>query len=158
MMAIGGASSAQQGGGRQAVIRFLAHFLIIIAAWTLVIKFAFPMAFAIAEGVPITTYILWDFWWVAHLWLAWWLLDWRRYTVPLAIVVSVAEIAIIVVKFWLFLSAPEWTIWTTNWFINKLFVLACFLMLLPAVLTVRGRQAAPTPSYASSSSAASSAS
>ena len=33
-------------------------------------------------------------------------------------------------KFFLFLSAPEWTIWRTNWFINKIFVLTCFTLLL----------------------------
>ncbi len=35
-----------------------------------------------------------------------------------------------VTKFVLFLSSPQWSIWSTNWFINKLFVLACFLILL----------------------------
>ncbi len=111
---------------------FLAHMLIVLAAWTLVIKFIFPVAMALAEGVPIVTYIYWDFWWVAHLWLAWALLNWRRYTVALAVGVSVVEIVIIVTKFVLFFADPEWTIWTTNWFINKVFVLACFCMLLPA--------------------------
>jgi hypothetical protein len=113
------------------MIPFFAHMLIVLAAWTVVIKFAFPVAFALAEGAPIGTYIYWDFWWVVHLWLAWALLHWQRYTVALALVVSVAEIAIIVVKFALFLGAPEWTMWTTNWFINKLFVLACFAAMLP---------------------------
>jgi hypothetical protein len=124
-----------------AVIVFLAHFLIVLAAWTLVIKFAFPIAFALAEGVPIATYIYWDFWWVAHLWLAWALLNWPRYTVALAVGVSVVEIIIIVTKFILFFGDPQWTIWTTNWFINKVFVLACFCMLLPAVaMRARGRR------------------
>jgi hypothetical protein len=36
-----------------------------------------------------------------------------------------------VIKFVLFLSAPEWSIWTSNWFINKLFVLLCFCLMLP---------------------------
>lgn len=115
------------------MIVFLAHMLIVLAAWTLVIKFVFPVAFALAEGVPVVTYIYWDFWWVAHLWLAWALLDWRRYTVALAVGVSVVEIIIIVTKFILFFGDPQWTIWTTNWFINKVFVLACFCMLLPAI-------------------------
>jgi hypothetical protein len=92
------------------MIPFLAHMLIVLAAWTLVIKFVFPVAFALAEGVPIATYIYWDFWWVAHLWLAWALLRWQRYTVALALGVSVVEIVIIVTKFALFLADPEWTI------------------------------------------------
>ena len=43
---------------------------------------------------------------------------------------SVVEIAIVVTKFVVFLSAPQWDIWRTNWFINKVFVLACFVLLL----------------------------
>ena len=112
------------------MIPFLAHFLFVLAAWTLTIKFAFPVAYALAEGAPTGRYVYWDFWWVAHLWLGWSLLHWRRYTYGLALLVSVTEILIIVTKFGLFLAAPEWTIWTTNWFINKLFVLACFVLML----------------------------
>ena len=112
------------------MIRFLAHFLIVLAAWTVTVKFAFPIAFALAEGVAVATYIYWDFWWVAHLWLAWALLDWQRYSFALALAVSVAEIAIVVTKLTIFLGDPEWTMWTTNWFINKLFVLACFTLIL----------------------------
>jgi hypothetical protein len=121
------------------VIPFLAHFLFVLAGWTLVIKFAFPVAFALAEGAPVTSYIMWDFWWVAHLWLGWALLAWRRYSYALALGVAVAEIAIVTVKFALFLSQPVWTIWTTNWFVNKLFVLACFLMMLGYFTLARGR-------------------
>jgi hypothetical protein len=113
------------------VTAFLAHFLIVLAAWTVTIKFLFPIAYALGEGAPIATYIYWDFWWVVHLWLAWALLRWQPYTYALAIGVSALEIAIIVTKFALFLADPEWTIWTTNWFINKLFVLACFCLMLP---------------------------
>jgi hypothetical protein len=76
---------------------------------------------------------------VVHLWLAWALLRWQPYSYALALSVSVSEIAIIVTKFAVFLADPEWTIWTTNWFINKLFVLACFCLLLPAVALQRRR-------------------
>ncbi len=116
------------------MIPFLAHFLFVLAAWTLTIKFFFPASYALATGVPVGTYVFWDFWWIIHLWLGWALLKWPRYTFPLAITVSVAEIAIVVTKFVLFLSAPEWTIWRTNWFINKIFVLACFILLLTYIL------------------------
>ncbi len=111
------------------MIPFFAHFLFVLAAWTLVIKYIFPIGFAIAQGAPLTTYVLWDFWWVVHIWLGWSLLHWRRYTFFAALGVSIVEIAIVVTKFALFLSAPEWNIWRTNWFINKLFVLACFVLL-----------------------------
>ena len=33
-------------------------------------------------------------------------------------------------KFAIFLSSPQWSIWMTNWFVNKLFVLACFIAIL----------------------------
>ncbi len=111
------------------MIPFLAHFLYVLAAWTLTIKYFFPISYALALGAPVGTYVYWDFWWVVHLWLGWSLLNWQRYTVGLAITVSVVEITIVVTKFIIFLSAPEWTIWRTNWFINKLFVLACFILL-----------------------------
>lgn len=112
----------------------------MLAAWTVTIKFAFPIAYALGEGVAIGTYIYWDFWWVVHLWLAFALLRWQPYTYALALAVSAVEIAIIVTKFVLFLSDPTWTIWTTNWFINKLFVLACFCLMLP-YFVVSGRTA-----------------
>jgi hypothetical protein len=117
------------------VLTFVAHFLFILAAWTLVIKYVFPVAYALAEGAPILTYVLWDFWWVVHIWLGWSLLHWRRYTYAAAVGISVVEIAIIVTKFVSFLSAPQWTIWRTNWFVNKVFVLSCFVLLLAYCLT-----------------------
>jgi hypothetical protein len=91
-------------------ISFFAHFLFILAAWTLIIKYVFPMSYALVEGVPILTYVYWDFWWVVHIWLGWSLLHWRRYTYAAAVGVSVVEIAIIATKFVSFLSAPQWTI------------------------------------------------
>ena len=109
---------------------FLAHFLFILAAWTVVIKYLFPMAYALAQGAPIGSHVFVDFWPVVHVWVGWSLLHWNRWTFRLAFAVSVAEIVIIVTKFVLFLEAPQWTIWRTNWFINKLFVLACFVLLL----------------------------
>jgi hypothetical protein len=116
---------------------FLAHFLIVLAGWTLVIKFVFPVSYAAWQGLPIATHIYWDFWWVVHLWLAWALLRWPGYAYALALVVSLAEIGIIATKFALFLAAPDWTMWTTNWFINKVFVLLCFCLLLGWLLANR---------------------
>jgi hypothetical protein len=131
------------------VIAFLAHFLIVLAAWTVTIKFVFPIGYALAYGLPIATHIYWDFWWVVHLWLAWALLRWQPYTWLLAVAVSSVEILIVVTKLALFLAAPEWTIWTTNWFINKLFVLAVFGLMLPCfVLRRRALQARSEPGVA----------
>jgi hypothetical protein len=113
-------------------ITFLAHLLIILSAWTVVIKYLFPIAYAAAHGLPLATHIAWDLWPLAHVWLAWSLLSWQRYTNILAITMSAIEIVIIVTLFQRFLSGPDpqWTIWRTNWFINKLFVLSCFILIL----------------------------
>lgn len=121
-------------------IVFLAHFLIILSAWTLVIKYLFPIAYAAANGLPLTTHIFWDLWPVFHLWLAWALLRWQPYTRALAIVMSAVEIVIIVTLLNRFLSGPdpEWSIWRTNWFINKIFVLSCFILLLGTFVFRRG--------------------
>jgi hypothetical protein len=121
------------------MLRFLAHFLFVLAAWTAVIKYLFPMAYALAEGTPIGTYVFLDLWPVVHVWVGWSLLHWQRYSYALALTVSIAEIVIVAAKLVLFLQAPEWTIWRTNWFINKLFVLACFALLL-AYLLLHARQ------------------
>jgi len=120
--------------GMMPVNRFFAHFLFILAAWTLVIKYVFPVAFAIHHGLPAGSHVYLDLWPVIHVWLGWSLLHWQRYTLWFAAGISVAEIVIIVSKFALFLAAPEWTIWRTNWFINKIFVLSCFVMLLTWLL------------------------
>ena len=117
------------------MVVFLAHFLIVLAAWTLTIKFALPLALSDLPGARI----YWDFWWVAHLWLAWWLLAGHRLAYALALGVSIVEIVIVVTKFVLFLSAPDWTIWTANWFINKIFVLACFCLMLGWLIANRRR-------------------
>jgi hypothetical protein len=119
------------------MLRFLAHWLIILAAWTLTIKFAFPIIYDMHYGHAPGTHIYWDFWWVVHLALAWALLTQHRHYRVAGIAVSVIEIAIIVVKFVYFLRAPEWTIWQTNWFINKAFVLSCFVILLLVLLRSR---------------------
>jgi hypothetical protein len=123
----------------QPMIRFFAHFLFILAAWTIVIKYLFPMAYAIQHGLPVWTYAYFDMWPVMHIWLGWSLLHWQRYTFAFALSVSVAEIVIIVSKFASFLSEPEWTIWRTNWFVNKIFVLSCFVMLLTWLLANKKR-------------------
>lgn len=114
--------------------RFLAHLFVILVAWTLFIKYLFPIGFALASNEGWTTYIYWDLWPAAHLWLAWALLARPWYTRMLAIGMSVVEIAIITTLFIWFLAEPEWSIWRTNWFVNKMFVLAAFVLVLGTAL------------------------
>ncbi|MDR5876489.1 hypothetical protein [Vreelandella gomseomensis] len=115
-------------------IRFLAHLLFILAAWTLFIKYLFPVGYALAYGEPWARYIYWDLWPLAHVWLGWALLKQPRYTRALAVGMSVIEILIICTLFVRFLNDPEWSIWRTNWFVNKVFVLTCFVLVLAATL------------------------
>lgn len=111
-------------------ISFLAHFLFVLVAWTVFIKYLFPMGYSLFYGESLSRYIYWDLWPLGHVWMGWALLARPRYTRALAIVMSVIEIGIIVTFFVWFLSEPEWSIWRTNWFINKVFVLGCFVLLL----------------------------
>lgn len=115
-------------------ITFLAHLMFVLAAWSVFIKYLFPVAFALAEGTALTTYVFWDLWPIAHVWLGWALLAQPWYTRWLAIAMSVIEIIIIVTLFAWFLSDPEWSIWRTNWFINKVFVLTAFALILASVV------------------------
>lgn len=123
--------------GRQPIdnwIDFLAHFLFILVAWTLFIKYLFPLFYALAGNEHWSRYIYWDFWPVIHLWLGYALLTKPRYTYWLSVSVSAVEIIIILTFFARFLSDPEWSIWRTNWLVNKVFVLACFILLLGTAL------------------------
>lgn len=138
--------------------RFFAHFLFILAAWTLVIKYVFPVTYAIYYGLPVGSYVYLDLWPVVHVWLGWSLLHWRQSTFAFAAGISIAEIVIVVSKFVMFLAEPEWTIWRTNWFVNKVFVLGCFVMLLTWLLLNAGTLQRPrnfgSEATASESSAA----
>lgn len=115
-------------------IIFLAHLLFILAAWTLFIKYFFPIGYSLANNEPLTRYIYWDLWPIAHIWLGWALLARPRYTRVLAIGMAVLEIIIICTLFARFLAEPDWSIWRTNWFINKAFVLSCFVLILGTAL------------------------
>ena len=123
---------------------FLAHLLFVLAAWTVFIKYLFPMGFALAAGQPVTSNVYWDLWPLTRAWLGWALLARPRYTRVLAIGMSLVEIAIIVTLLAQFLSNPEWTIWRSNWFVNKVFVLAAFVMILTTAVASPDRVAGKT--------------
>lgn len=115
-------------------ITFLAHLLFVLAAWSVFIKYVFPIAFALFAGEAWNTWVFWDLWPIAHVWLGWALIAQPRYTRWLAIGMSIIEIVIIVTLFAGFLSEPEWSIWRTNWFVNKVFVLTAFALILVTVV------------------------
>ncbi len=120
---------------RLSVKRFIAHFLFVLAAWTITIKFILPVIWALVYQQALTSFIYWDFWWVVHIWLGWALLKSPPYLLWLAWITSIAEIVIICSKFTLFLIEPHWTVWSMNWFVNKVFVLACFFLLVGHLIT-----------------------
>lgn len=118
--------------------------LVVMAVWTLVIKFLAPLLWAVAEraaGRAATAPVMWDFWWVAHLALA--LLLWRRHRLAWVFGVGVAaiEIAIVAAKFYVYLQAPDLSFWRLLWFTNKVYVLGFFLVFLPLLLRPGMRQA-----------------
>ena len=113
-------------------IKALTYPLFFLALYTLIVKFLNPIVFFIAEGpvrglaeVPI----MWDFWWAIHIFLGICLLRREKFAWGLALAVSVAEIAIILFKFWKFWQAPTIDFWTLSWYVNKCFVLSYFICL-----------------------------
>ncbi|SHG08207.1 hypothetical protein SAMN04487965_3282 [Microbulbifer donghaiensis] len=123
---------------------FLAHFLFILAAWTVFIKYLLPVGFALAYGEPWSRHIYWDAWPIIHVWVGWALLARPWYTYRLAIAVSLLEIVIICSLFARFLADPDWSTWRTNWFVNKVFVLSCFILVLVTALARPGSLKADT--------------
>ena len=114
--------------------------LVVMATWTLVVKFLAPVLYSMSEEATLlneSASIMWDFWWVAHFALAYSITHWNKWTYAFASTVSVVEIIIIVIKFYLFFSAPEWTMWRCNWMINKIFVLCCFVLMLAYLVKER---------------------
>ena len=134
MNAIATPPALSAAGGLAAWVRFLAHFMFVLAAWSVFIKYVFPISFALIRGEAWHGHVFWDLWPVAHVWLGWALLAQPWYTRWLAAGMSVIEIVIIVTLFAMFLSAPDWTIWRTNWFVNKVFVLSAFVLILATVI------------------------
>lgn len=116
--------------------------LVVMATWTLVIKFLAPALHAIANDMPVADApFMWDFWWAAHLILAWLLWQRHRLAWVAGVAISVVEIVIVVVKFALFAQQPDGSFWALLWLTNKVYVLAYFVALLSALVTPTWRRA-----------------
>ena len=134
-------------------LTFAVFGLVVMATWTLVIKYLAPALYFVAEraaGRPLERApVMWDFWWVAHLGLAW--LLWRRH--PLVRIaglgVAAVEIVIVAVKLALYFGHPDLSFWRLLWFTNKLYVLGFFVFLLAFLL---GRQGWPDQASAAAGS------
>jgi hypothetical protein len=124
-------------GERPAWVTASVFGLLVMATWTIVIKYLAPILWAVAEhwaGNDVVAPIMWDFWWVAHLALAW--LLWHRH--PLArstgLAVAAVEILIVTVKFVDFARHPDMSFWRLLWFTNKVYVLLFFVWFLFALV------------------------
>ena len=105
--------------------------LYFFAAWTFAIKYALPVGWALSRGEGWTTYIFfWDAWWIFHLIAGTGLVVNRNGIRIWALLLSLAEIIIIITKFVLFLPEPNWDFWHANWFVNKAVMLVFFCVLL----------------------------
>jgi len=108
----------------------LSGALFLLALWTILIKFIFPIIYSLTYEENLIDLILWDFWWVAHIVLAISFLNPSKFTYFFGVLISVTEIIIVLTKLYLFFDNPLWSIWKTNWMINKLFVLLIFIIIL----------------------------
>lgn len=108
--------------------------LVVMAAWTVIVKLLAPVLFYVAErhaGRPIAgPPVMWDFWWVAHLGLAW--LLWHRFRLALLAGrgIAAAEVLIALGKLGLYLREPDLSFWGLLWLTNRLYVLGFFVFLI----------------------------
>ena len=108
--------------------------LVVMVTWTLVVKFLAPVLFYFAErhaGRPISgPPVMWDFWWMAHLGIAW--LLWHR--LPLVLLagrgIAAAEVLIALGKLALYVRRPDLSFWGLLWLTNELYVLGFFVFLI----------------------------
>lgn len=119
--------------------------LIVMATWTVAIKYLVPVLYFVSEraagrdpgGIPV----MWDFWWVAHLALAWMLAKRHTWAWAAGMSVGVVEVSIVAVKLAFFFARPEFSFWKLLWFTNKIYVIVFFLFLVAFLLTPAGRAA-----------------
>ena len=120
---------------------FLARLLYLFAAWTLTIKYVLPVSWALIQKQPLATFIyFWDAWWIAHILVGLGLERRKKGTWWAALILSLAEIVIIVAKFWLYLRGPNLDFWHVNWFVNKCFLLGYFVFLLFWLMKKQARE------------------
>ncbi len=118
------------------------RLLYFFAVYTVTIKYVIPVSAAFKEGMPWFHYVyFWDVWWLFHAIVGYHLTRMRAGIWVWAMLLAVAEIIIIGVKFVLFLNDPVWDIWHQLWFWNKLLLILYFFGLFVWLL-LRGTRKA----------------
>jgi hypothetical protein len=121
----------------------LVFALVAMIVWTVVIKYLVPLTWfwseRLAGRAPASAPVMWDFWPLLHVVLAWGLWRRARWIWPYALAVALVESAVVIAKFIGFFRAPELSLWRLLWFTNKIYVLALFLC-LTALLLGPGRR------------------
>jgi hypothetical protein len=113
--------------------------LVVMATWTLVIKYVAPLLWALSEtlaGRDAEAPIMWDFWWVVHLALARLIYLRHPFMWAAGTIIAGVEILIVTVKLVLYYRAPDYSFWNLLWLTNKMYVLVFFVGFL--MLLMRG--------------------
>jgi len=124
---------------RPPVINALVLGLVFMIVWKYIAPIHWYLAESFAGNTPDSIPIDWDFWPLAHAWVAW--LLWTRSSIAwhAGVVVAALEVLVVTVKFAGFFLNPEFDFWRLMWFTNKVYVLAFFLVMLVVLSSYRVR-------------------
>lgn len=101
------------------------------AAYTVIIKYVMPVAWAVMTRAPLDAYIyFWDAWWIAHIAVGYGLRGRKPGTWLWAFLLAAVEVIIITTKLVLFWRVPVLDFWRVNWLVNKSLLLVFFAVLL----------------------------
>ena len=109
----------------------LGKTLYFFAFYTLTIKYFIPVGWAFHQNVPISSFIFfWDAWWIAHIAAGYGLTHLKKGVWVWAMILTLAEITIIMTKFTIYFAHPNFDFWHWLWLINKCLLLIYFFILM----------------------------
>lgn len=124
---------------------WMGRALYMFAIWTVTIKFIIPIAWSLIWSLSLTRFILWDAWWIAHLYVGYLLIEKPHKTWPWIFVLTLTEIGVIGFKFIGFYESPVFNVWRMNWYVNKWFMLIYFVFCLEWILRDKTRRSLKCP-------------
>ncbi|MBI4431761.1 MAG: hypothetical protein HY587_08645 [Candidatus Omnitrophica bacterium] len=110
--------------------RSFAWALLFMVFWTVMLKYAAPVIWALRNGVNPSELIMWDAWPAAHLAVVILLLKGKKAAWRAAFLVAIPELVIIIWKLRMYFLSFDTNLWKVNWAINKTVLLAYFFFLL----------------------------